>query len=74
MSKLWRIWSIEHDGWWRPNEMGYTPYRDEAGLYSFERAEQICLDANRFRGRMPNEAMVPVDDPSLEARTEEEQI
>lgn len=30
-----RIWSGEHNAWWRANCRGYTIYSSAAGLYSF---------------------------------------
>lgn len=55
------IWSLEHGAWWRPGEWGYTRDRSEAGIYSLERATEICLRANIVTGNQPNEAMVPFD-------------
>jgi len=65
MSKqMYYIWSWEHRGWWKPNECGYTQNVEEAGLYTYEQAREICINANyTFISRMtpmPNEAMVPV--------------
>lgn len=33
-----RIWSDEHQAWWRPNRAGYTAYREAAGIYTFAEA------------------------------------
>lgn len=55
---LWLIWSIEHDGWWAPGELGYVKRREDAGLYSYERALEIVDGANKHTGDTPNEAMV----------------
>jgi len=46
MSKLYLIWSIEHDQWWKPNKMGYTDDMSKAGRYSVEDATEICEIAN----------------------------
>lgn len=55
----WLIWSIEHNGWWKPAQFGYTQKKDEAGRYSFEQARKIVASANEFRGsKPPNEAMI----------------
>lgn len=64
MKKLWRIWSIEHDGWWKPNSNGYTQYKGLAGNYSYEEALEIVKNANRHRrdDEAPNEAMVQCED------------
>lgn len=60
----YRIWSIEHNAWWGPNECGYTPKKADAGLYEPERAHQIAAGANRHprNSQKPNEALVPVED------------
>ena len=57
----WLIWSNEHGGWWNPSEVGYTHTRSEAGRYSFDRALQIVMKANKcLRGEhTPNETMCP---------------
>jgi len=47
------IWSIEHEGWWRPDECGYTAVHTEAGRYTQARADEIV---RRARG---NECRVP---------------
>lgn len=41
-----RIWSFEHDAWWRPGSMGYTRDKGLAGLYRRADAEEICERAN----------------------------
>lgn len=62
----WRIWSIEHTGWWMPNGNGYTNKLDEAGLYTYTKATEIVRGANRNldynKHLPPNEAMVLVDE------------
>lgn len=56
----WLIWSIEHNGWWAPAERGYVHNKDDAGVYSYERACEIVAGANRDMQR-PNEAMVKIE-------------
>jgi hypothetical protein len=41
-----RIWSFQHDMWWASNERGYTDNIHSAGVYSRQRAEEICASAN----------------------------
>lgn len=57
------IWSIEHGAWWKPNGWGYTPNRDDAGIYSFEEASEIVARANLWETNTPNEAIVPYNFP-----------
>lgn len=57
---LYLIWSIEHEGWWKPRSMGYTELRSEAGMYTYEEAYRIVESANIGEHDIPNEAMVPV--------------
>lgn len=54
----WLIWSMEHDGWWKPNRNGYTEYLSEAGRYSFEDALDIVASANMHCINQPKEAMI----------------
>jgi hypothetical protein len=55
------IWSIEHSGYWKYNNFGYTKYRSEAKRYSFEEALETVKNGNRFSkdSETPNEAIVP---------------
>lgn len=46
--KLYVIWSNEHGSWWKSNRCGYSRHFDLAGRYTFEEAQQICADANRY--------------------------
>lgn len=64
-SKLYFIWSIEHQGWWAPNSLGYTNQVGKAGVYAEDAAKEIVYEANR-RGEM-NECMIPI----VAFRTEE---
>jgi selenophosphate synthetase-related protein len=59
----YRIWSFEHNAWWRPNWNGYTVSIFEAGLYDFEEATKIVEQANIMAdvtGKI-NEEMRPVE-------------
>ncbi len=51
------IWSFEHNGWWSPNWLGYTPKRSEAGAYEAHEAMEIVTKANIIT---INEALVPL--------------
>ena len=54
----WLIWSIEHNGWWKPSYHGYTKLRSEAGIYSYDEALSIVEGANINNKDIPNEAMI----------------
>lgn len=57
-----RIWSYEHDAYWRANSMGYTRHKDEAGLYDRDEAERIVKEANRgLPSDKPNETVEELD-------------
>ncbi len=43
---VYLIWSFEHRKWWGPNESGYVADIVNAGRYSRECAEAICLTQN----------------------------
>ena len=38
------IWSQGHKAWWRPDAMGYTKKRSEAGRYTVEGLSRCILD------------------------------
>jgi len=42
------IWSVEHNGWWKQSQYGYSDDLSEAGLFSKEKAKEIIDNANRF--------------------------
>jgi hypothetical protein len=63
VADLVKVWSFEHDAWWRPNSAGYTMREDEAGLYERAEAEEIVRSANH--GGQLNEDIVEVQQPSL---------
>lgn len=54
---MYLIWSIEHQGWWREDERGYTQDLDEAGLYHKEVAARIVKEANIVSF---NECVIPL--------------
>lgn len=54
------IYSREHNRWWKPNELGYTFNRNEAGRYTPERAAEICAHAGNLRDGGPAEFAIPV--------------
>lgn len=54
------IWSFEHDAWWRPGRMGYTPVFAEAGHYDAAEAQHIVLNANRYAKDVHEQAL-PLD-------------
>lgn len=59
--KKFLIWSVEHGAWWRPDHLGYTRNRPDAGRYSLAEASYICAKANQFVPGVnpPHECMVP---------------
>jgi len=63
---LVKIWSFEHDAWWRANSRGYTNNEAEAGLYERSKALEICKNANY--GDTLNEEIVEVNKPPLRDR------
>lgn len=57
------IWSNQHEAWWKPNRMGYTLDRKEAGIYPLPLAMSIVIDANKYQGDndIPDETIVPIE-------------
>ena len=66
MSDLVKIWSFEHDAWWRAASCGYTTDEAQAGLYPREQAEKIVTSAN-YGGTL-NEEIVELTQPPLKER------
>jgi hypothetical protein len=63
VAELVKIWSFEHDAWWRAASQGYTASEAEAGLYPRVEAERIVTSANHG-GRL-HEEIVELVQPSL---------
>ena len=36
-----RIWSNEHEAWWRPHFLGYTEDKEKAGIYTYAEIKKI---------------------------------
>ncbi len=65
----WLIWSIEHEMWWSGEEEGYTNFRVDAGIYTFDQARKIVAGANKDLEFNPKEAMIEYEqmfDPEIE--------
>lgn len=56
--RIYRIYSREHNAWWKPNECGYTVDVEQAGLYTFDQADRICRGAGPLHDGGPAEFMV----------------
>jgi hypothetical protein len=55
----WLIWSNEHRGYWRGDQLGYTEEVSEAGRFSLVEAIEICERASFGSRGVPNETMLP---------------
>lgn len=62
MKTTYRIWSFEHNSWWKGGHSGYTHNMDDAGIYSHEEADKICIGGNICSTTIldMHEAMIPV--------------
>ena len=59
-----RIWSVEHKAWWRPNCRGYTTTPGEAGIYVAEDLPRCRLEGVRPSDEAPRgDLMVVLRDP-----------
>ena len=63
-----KIWSFEHNQWWRPYSRGYTELEGEAGLYDRDEAEIIVRNAN-ITGKI-EEQIVEIGEPRPSAPSE----
>ncbi len=59
MKAQYVIWSNEHAAWWGPDQVGYTPWVEEAGRYDLPTARVIvaksALDGIKDRpSRLPS--------------------
>lgn len=63
----YRIWSVEHDAWWRPDSAGYTPHIDRAGLYTKAEATKIVKGANQVQF---SEIAIPTREAALSGAME----
>ena len=65
LSGSYYIYSHEHRAWWRPARNGYTDSILEAGMYSLEEANEICITASygsyNLAGTLPEETMLPIE-------------
>lgn len=57
--RTWLVYSREHNGWWRPDGMGYTVHMDQAGRYSLEDAIGYCDTDGLSTHDGPSEFPVP---------------
>jgi hypothetical protein len=55
--RLWLIWSIQKNAWWKPESLGYTRAVAEAGRYTLDEAERILRQCNLIT---VNECAVPL--------------
>lgn len=58
MEPLFKIWSNEHQAWWKDECRGYSQNLDQAGNYTLHEASEICLNAGFDKG-IPNETIFP---------------
>lgn len=57
--EMWLIWSNEHNAWWAPNSLGYTPSITKAGRYTLEDTRARTMHAGPMECGRPSEAIVP---------------
>lgn len=61
-SKVWLVWSNEHNAYWGTNKCGYTQNAMKAGRYTAREAKSICKNANIAVDKnkdLPNEIITP---------------
>ena len=63
---LFFIWSSAHKAWWKPEGMGYTKKRVEAGVFTTE--EAVACNLNSCAGNSPNGADMLVPTKSWHER------
>lgn len=60
-SKMWLIWSNEHEAWWRPDGGGYSSDVGDAGRYALADAVKICEAAGSLNRRGRRNGAVPAE-------------
>lgn len=68
MTNKFIIWSMDHGAWWGPACRGYVEKREDAGIYTLEKALAIVLAANDRLEDRPSEAMIPYVEPKRAER------
>lgn len=60
MNKFY-IWCHQRNQFWKPERMGYTTNRSEAGKYDLDEAIEIVEQANMhcLHDEIPEESMIP---------------
>ena len=56
--KLYVIWSIEHQAWWKQTKCGYVEHISDAGHFPFTESEHIVKLSNLIR---TEEIMIPIN-------------
>lgn len=64
------IYSFEHNAYWKRNSFGYSRHLNQAGVYGYKEAKEICTNANMMEYATKiekdvnsvsiNECMIPI--------------
>lgn len=54
------IWSIDRQKYWKEKALGYSEYKQEAGLFDLEAAVDHCYEPTETIHFRPRHVLIPV--------------
>lgn len=61
--KIWLVYSIEHNGWWKPGDCGYTQDINQAARYTEAEANERCKEPKNEFAMVDHVALIKLLTP-----------